>query len=153
MEIKKIKELIEILEKSNLVELELKDKSNSIRLAKQNIGNNTIVPLTGQVPATIDSMHNSVISHQTTAAPQEEQETGLESINSPMVGTFYRASSPEAKPFVEVGDTIKAGTVLCIIEAMKTMNKIKSEKSGKIKAIPVEDGKPVEFGQKLFVIE
>ena len=146
MEIKKIKELIGILEKSDLEELELSDKDSSIHLVKRRATNMLAAPaMPVAAPAPVAPPAES-------AAP-ESTGGSVNAITSPMVGTFYSSPSPDAKSFVEVGDTIKVGDVVCIIEAMKTMNKIKSEKNGKVKAIPVENGNPVEFGQKLFILE
>ena len=146
MEIKKIKELIGILEKSDLEELELSDKDSSIHLVKRRATNILAAPaMPVAAPAPVAPPAES-------AAP-ESTGGNVDAITSPMVGTFYSSPSPDAKSFVEVGDTIKVGDVLCIIEAMKTMNKIKSEKNGKVKEIPVENGNPVEFGQKLFILE
>ena len=146
MEIKKIKELIGILEKSDLEELELSDKDSSIHLVKRRATNMLAAPaMPVAAPAPVAPPAES-------AAP-ESTGGNVDAITSPMVGTFYSSPSPDAKSFVEVGDTIKVGDVVCIIEAMKTMNKIKSEKNGKVKSIPVENGNPVEFGQKLFILE
>ena len=142
METKKIKELIKILENSSLEEMEISSKGTTIRLVKPKVHG---IPLP-QLP--------QVVQPEKTAAaetkPQEEA-SGQE-VESPMVGTFYRASTPGAAPFVKEGDRVKPGDVLCIIEAMKTMNKIKCTHTGRIKSIPVEDGAAVEFGQVLFVI-
>ena len=146
MEIKKIKELIGILEKSDLEELELSDKDSSIHLVKRRETNMLAAPaMPVAAPAPVAPPAESTAPESTGGS--------VNAITSPMVGTFYSSPSPDAKVFVEVGDTIKVGDVLCIIEAMKTMNKIKSEKNGKVKEIPVENGNPVEFGQKLFILE
>ena len=149
MEIKKIKELIKILENSGLEELELKDKNGAIRLVKtrDRVMMQTQVPMAPPAPVANPAESPSAKEGKDTDAPAGEV------ISSPMVGTFYRSPSPNASPFVKEGDKINAGDVVCIIEAMKTMNKIKSDKSGKIRSVLVEDRKPVEFGQELFSIE
>ncbi len=152
MDIKTIKELVAILEKSGLDEIELEDKNSSIRLVKNRATITQSAPLPQHINlpgAASSAAENSKDANKST---EDASDDGL-TITSPMVGTFYSASSPDAKPFVTVGDTIKAGDVVCIVEAMKTMNKIKSTHSGKITSILSEDGKPVEFGQKLFLVE
>ena len=146
MDIKTIKELVSILEKSGLDEIELEDKNSSIRLVK----NRATVAQAAPIPQQINVPVAAAAPKNESKSPDEDN--GL-TVTSPMVGTFYRTPSPDAKPFVEEGDTVKVGDVVCIIEAMKTMNKITSTHSGKIKSILIENGKPVEFGQKLFIVE
>jgi len=142
METKKIKELIKILENSSLEEMEISSKGTTIRLVKPKV-HGIAVP---QVPQVVQPEKIAAVETK----PKEEA-SGHE-VESPMVGTFYRASAPGAAPFVKEGDRVKPGDVLCIIEAMKTMNKIKCNHTGRIKSVLVEDGMPVEFGQALFVI-
>jgi len=140
IEIDKIKELIKIMEEHNLEEIEIEREGARIKLKKsspQNKHTNLI----------------QVSSEKTLQETLEKESKNLIEIKAPMVGTFYRAPSPGAKPYVEVGDVIEPGTVLCIIEAMKLMNEIKSEVKGKIVEILVENGEPVEFGQPLFLVE
>jgi len=140
IEIDKIKELIKIMEEHNLEEIEIEREGARIKLKKsspQNKHTNLI----------------QVSSEKTSQETLEKESKNLIEIKAPMVGTFYRAPSPGAKPYVEVGDVIEPGTVLCIIEAMKLMNEIKSEVKGKIVEILVENGEPVEFGQPLFLVE
>ncbi|MFA5272484.1 MAG: acetyl-CoA carboxylase biotin carboxyl carrier protein [Candidatus Omnitrophota bacterium] len=137
MELEKLKEFIKFMEENSLCELEIEEEGKRIRLKKF-------------------SENQPVIVSHVNPAVKEEKETkkeGLIEIKSPMVGTFYRAPSPGAKPYVEVGDTIKPGDVVCIIEAMKLMNEIKAEIGGKISQVLVENGQPVEFSQALFVLE
>ncbi len=138
MDLEKLKEFIDFMNENNLCELEIEEEGKRIRLKKFSPEQAVII---GQSP---------------TPAPKEqpqEKPSHLIEVKSPMVGTFYRAPSPEAKPYVEAGDIIKAGDIICIIEAMKLMNEIKAEISGKITQILVENGQPVEFGQSLFLIE
>jgi len=139
MELKKIKEYIKFMEENNLSELEVEEDGKKIRLKKNSLGQPAIIAQ----PASIPEISEKI---------EEKKESGLE-IKSPMVGTFYRAPSPGAKPFVEIGDTIKPGDVICIIEAMKLMNEIKSETGGKVSQILLENGDPVEFGQTLVKVE
>lgn len=143
MELSKLKKFIEFMNEHELCELEVEEKDSRIKL-KKNIGNiqpvvTAAVPIP---PAAADSQGSEI------------QAKGNEiEIKSPMVGTFYRAPSPGAKPYSEIGNIIQPGDVVCIIEAMKLMNEIKSETSGKIVRIAVENGEPIEFGQTLFIIE
>ena len=150
MDIRKVKKLMEMLEESSLAEMEIIEGEESIRLSKSsNIPNQNIV---NQVPANVVSSNTplNVTSEQSQVV--EEKISGHE-IKSPMVGTFYEAPSPGSKPFVNIGDTVKAGDTLCIIEAMKMLNQIESDKSGVVKAILTENGQPVEFNQVLFIVE
>jgi len=151
MDIKQIKELIQLLEKSGLHRMTIKEKGMEISLEKG-------LPGIEQVPHHPVKRESVVIHAPETpikaAAPAENEEIDLKNcIKSPMVGTFYRAAKPTEAPFVSEGATVEAGQVLCIIEAMKVMNEIKSGKKGKITKILVENGHPVEFGQPLFVVE
>jgi acetyl-CoA carboxylase biotin carboxyl carrier protein len=137
MEFDRLKEYIQFMEDNNLSELEVEEEGKRIRL-KKNLPVQPMVVAQGP-PAASES--------------QRVDNENIIEITSPMVGTFYRAPSPGARPYVEVGETIKPGDVVCIIEAMKLMNEIKAEVAGKIARIPVENGEPVEFGQALFVVE
>ena len=160
MDIRKVKKLIEMLEESNLNEIEIKEGEEAVKLVKSN-----------PVPSNFISSTPAIISEPSQQSPitkpsaplseatvtQEISQTSdvLESgnkMNSPMVGTFYSAPNPESEPFVKVGDQINEGDVLCIIEAMKMMNEVKSEFSGTVKQILVDNAEPVEFDQTLFVI-
>ena len=147
MDIRKVKKLIEMLESSELEEIEIHEGEESVRLVK----NKTETVVTHQVqPNQLDKVVESSEQPQK-SAPLIENSDG-EVITSPMVGTFYAASSPGAKPFISVGDEIQEGDVVCIVEAMKMMNEIKSDYSGKVVSVLAENSEPVEFGQALFVI-
>ena len=153
MDIRKVKKLIELLEESNIAELEIHEGEESVRisrasqLATQVVTASPVVPQATAQPAPV----------ATTAEAASVQDTNTEisghKVTSPMVGTFYRAPSPGASPFVEVGHTVKVGDTLCIIEAMKLLNQIEADKAGTIKAILVDNGEPIEYGQALFIIE
>lgn len=158
MDIRKVKKLMEMLEESSLSELEVIEGEESIRLSKSS--NLTTENITTQIPNQIPYQVNpqnqnpsAQIPEQANIIDKENLEISGYEIKSPMVGTFYEAPSPGSKPFVSVGDVVKKGDVLCIIEAMKMLNQIESDKSGEIKAILVENAQPVEFNQVLFVIE
>ena len=142
MDIRKVKKLIEMLENSSLNEIVIKEGEESVKLVKS--------AGSFQTPQTIAP------SPQLVASPALEKETKVidgKSINSPMVGTFYSSPNPGADPFVKVGDKVSEGDVLCIIEAMKMMNEVKSDYNGVIKEILISDAEPVEYGEALFVIE
>jgi acetyl-CoA carboxylase biotin carboxyl carrier protein len=138
MDLEKLKEFIEFMNENNLCELEIEKEGERIRLKKFSEEN---LPVIRKVNFPVEE------------EKKERKEERLIEIKSPMVGTFYRAPSPGAKPYVEVGDIVNPGDVVCIIEAMKLMNEIKAEVGGKIKEILVENGHPVEFGQTLFLVE
>ena len=151
MDIRKVKKLIEMLENSNLEEIEIQEGEESVRLVKSN----------GNINNISSSQSIAVPQMSTSVAPKEEsqseEEVNQESeegnfITSPMVGTFYASASPGSKPFINVGDLVAEGDVVCIVEAMKMMNEIKSEFSGKVVSIKVENSEPVEYGQALFEI-
>ena len=154
MDIRKVKKLIELLEESNIAELEIHEGEESVRIsrASQIAAPVVAAPVTSPVPAA-----QAPTAAPPEAAPAAETAAGAEisghKVNSPMVGTFYRAPSPGASPFVEVGQTVNVGDTLCIIEAMKLLNQIEADKAGTVKAILVDNGEPVEYGQALFVIE
>jgi len=154
VDIRKVKKLMEMLEESSLSEMEIIEGEESIRLSKS-----SSVMFENNVALPSSNVKNIVNQEKITNAVKEDQNndtssniTGYE-IKSPMVGTFYEAPSPGAKPFVTVGDTVKVGDTLCIIEAMKMLNQIESDKSGIVKAILVENEQPVEFDQVLFIVE
>ena len=148
MDIRKVKKLIELLEESGIAEIEIHEGEESVRISRQSA--NTVVTA-APAPAAI-----AAAPAPAPAAPVAEvakEEVSGHVVKSPMVGAFYTASSPSAKAFVEVGQTVAVGDTLCIIEAMKLMNQIESDKAGVVKAILVENGQPVEYNQPLFVIE
>lgn len=152
MDIRKIKKLIELVEESGITELEVSEEEGTVRISRAAPAG---APVTVQYAAPVATP--AAISTAVTPAPVTESSTSQavsgHSVLSPMVGTFYRSPSPDAKPFVEVGQSVSVGDTLCIVEAMKMMNRIESDKSGVIKAILVNDGEAVEFDQKLFIIE
>jgi len=150
MDLRKLKTLIELVETSGIAELEIQEGEERVRITRAN-------PATGQ-PATLQTTHAAATAPPAplpaaAAADAPPAEPEGHQVKSPMVGTFYRSATPGSTPFVEVGDTVEAGATLCIIEAMKLMNEIESDKAGVIKAILTENGQPVEFGQPLFLIE
>ena len=148
MDIRKVKKLIEMLESSELEEIEIHEGEESVRLVK----NKTETIVTQVQPNQTDREVKKTESEQSEKeSPVNENPEG-EVITSPMVGTFYAAASPGAKPFISVGDEIQEGDVVCIIEAMKMMNEIKSDYSGKVISVLAENSEPVEFGQALFVV-
>jgi acetyl-CoA carboxylase biotin carboxyl carrier protein len=150
---KTVRRLIAIVEESNIESLEYRNWWTSIRITKKlaNGSNGSGSPSNLTVyPAAAHAAPVAAPSPFVSAPPAEDK---LVPIKSPMVGTFYRAPAPDAKPYVEIGDLVEPGQVVCIIEAMKLMNEIESEVKGKIVKVPAENGKPVEFGQALFLIE
>jgi acetyl-CoA carboxylase biotin carboxyl carrier protein len=148
MDIRKIKKLIEIIEESGIAELEVKEGEESIRISRYSANTVMAAPI-NYAAAPQTAVHASIA---TTVAPAEEKITG-HIVKSPMVGTFYRSASPGSKTFAEIGQTVKAGDTLCIIEAMKILNQIESDKSGTVTKVLVDNAEPVEYGQPLFVIE
>ncbi len=152
MDIRKIKKLIELLEESGVAEIEIHEGEESVRISRYS-SSAPAAPVAPQVVAAAPAP----AAEPAAPAGEETADSGDalppgHVVTSPMVGTFYRAPSPGAKPFVEVGDTVSEGDTLCIIEAMKMLNQIEADVSGTIKAILVENGQPVEYGQPLFVI-
>jgi len=147
MDIRKVKKLIELLEESGIAEIEIHEGEESVRISRH-----------GSMP-----MAAPMMAAPAPVAPAASQSNGTSSeeaveiqghiVHSPMVGTFYRAASPTAKPFVEEGQNVIEGETLCIIEAMKILNQIEADKSGTVKKILVEDGQPVEYDEPLFVID
>ena len=150
MDVRKIKKLIELIEASDIAELEIVEGEESVRISR-----NSSQPVMMAAPAPMaapQALAPAAAPVATEAAIAEAAPAG-ETIDSPMVGTYYGAASPTSAPFVTVGQSISVGDTLCIIEAMKMLNQIESEKSGVIKEILVDNEQPVEFGQPLFVIE
>ncbi|MCG6968332.1 MAG: acetyl-CoA carboxylase biotin carboxyl carrier protein [Gammaproteobacteria bacterium] len=155
MDIRKVKKLIELLEESGISELEIHEGEESVRISRYSqapMAPAYAPPMPAPPPISVSSGGAQPASTSETATATPEAITG-HTINSPMVGTFYRASSPGAKSFVEVGDHVNVGDTLCIVEAMKLLNQIESDKVGTVKAILVENGQPVEYGEPLFIIE
>ncbi len=147
MDIRKIKKLIELLEESGIAEIEIQEGEDSVRISRY--GQSAPV---AAIAAPAIAAPAPAAEPAAEAAPAAPSFNGHE-VKSPMVGTFYRAPSPGAKPFVEIGDTVTAGDTICIIEAMKILNQIEADKSGTVKAILVDNADAVEFEQPLFVIE
>ena len=141
-----LRELIRLLDESNLTEIEIEHDDDRIRVRRER------TPVTGTVAAhTVTPAAAELLGQAVKGAASSEEEDIY--VTSPFVGTFYRAPSPEGDPFVEVGDTISPGQVLCIVEAMKLMNEIEAEVAGTIVEVLVENGKPVEYGDRLFRIQ
>ncbi|RVU30768.1 MULTISPECIES: acetyl-CoA carboxylase biotin carboxyl carrier protein [Neptunomonas] len=150
MDIRKVKKLIELLEESNINEIEIKEGEESVRISRaSSVQPQMAMPIAQ--PAAVAAAPAPVAAAAPVAEPAEAKHNG-HVVLSPMVGTFYRAPSPSSPAFIEVGKTVKAGDVICIVEAMKMMNQIEADKSGVIEAILVEDGQPVEFDQPLVTI-
>ncbi len=147
MDIRKVKKLIEMLENSNLEEIEIQEGEESVRLVKSNGSAPKLQQQSIVVPQENLAVSAQPVTEETEVAPKDSN-----SINSPMVGTFYASASPGAKPFISVGDVVQEGDVVCIVEAMKMMNEIKSEFSGTVLSVNVENSEPVEYGQSLFEI-
>jgi oxaloacetate decarboxylase (Na+ extruding) subunit alpha len=148
MNIKEIKEMLNLMNENSLVELEIEKDGSRIRLKK---ASNPSENYSG--PILIERSKSALPEVSSSGAKAQEKSSNTLEIKAPMVGTFYRSPSPEAPPYVEVGQIIEAGQVVCIIEAMKLMNEIKSEVKGKLVEILVENTEPVEFGQSMFIIE
>ncbi|MFO1426356.1 MAG: acetyl-CoA carboxylase biotin carboxyl carrier protein [Steroidobacteraceae bacterium] len=155
MDIRKVKKLIELLEESGIAEIEIKEGEESVRISRMPTGVAMQMPsfaaptqILAAAPAAAPAA-GPAPAHGAAPAPSASGHV----VPAPMVGTYYSAPSPGAKPFVAIGDEVKEGTVLCIIEAMKMMNQIESDKAGRVVSIMVKNGDPVEFGQPLFVIE
>ena len=153
MDIRKIKKLIELVEESGITELEVSEEEGSVRISRATVAApaNVQYSIPAAAPTPVAAPVAPAAAPVAPAAAPEEI-TGHK-IRSPMVGTFYRSPSPEAKAFVEVGQTVKVGDALCIVEAMKMMNRIEADKAGVVKAILVNDGEPVEFDEPLIIIE
>jgi len=143
MDIRKIKKLIEMLQESDLTEIEVTEGEEAVRISRKSY--NDIVVEKPNSDRKVETITNTETKETTTS--------GSKTITSPIVGTFYRRPAPDKDPYVKVGDVIDAGQIVCIVEAMKMMNEIKSEFSGKIVSIEVEDGEPVQFSQDLITLE
>ena len=158
MDIRKIKKLIELLEESGIAEIEIKEGEEAVRISRMPAGGHpmpsypqyAMASLPMAVPPQIEAPAKAAAPADNPAAKPKPNE---HVITAPMVGTFYASPSPGAKAFIEIGDEIKVGQVLCIIEAMKMMNQIEADRAGKVTSIMARNGDPVEFGQPLFVVE
>ncbi|MCE4536404.1 acetyl-CoA carboxylase biotin carboxyl carrier protein [Pelomonas sp. P7] len=155
MDLRKLKTLIDLVSESNISELEITEADGKVRIVKSDPAAAVAMqPVYAAAPAApVVATAPAVAAAAAPAAPAAAPAETGHVVKSPMVGTFYRASSPNAKPFAEVGQTVKEGEAICIIEAMKIMNEIEADKSGTITKILAENGQAVEFGQPLFVIE
>ena len=155
MDIRKIKKLIELVEESGITELEVQEEEGTVRISRAAPAvapaavQYAAAPVVAPTPAAAPTQAPAAAA----PAPAASDELSGHLVRSPMVGTFYRSPSPEAKAFVEVGQSVKVGDALCIVEAMKMMNRIEADKAGVVKAILVNDGDPVEFDEPLIVIE
>ncbi|WP_440205662.1 acetyl-CoA carboxylase biotin carboxyl carrier protein [Actinobacillus pleuropneumoniae] len=152
MDIRKIKKLIELVEGSGITELEVSEEEGTVRISRAQPAASAAVQYVA-APQAAAIAPVAAPAAPAAAAPAASAEVSGHSVLSPMVGTFYRSPSPDAKPFIEVGQTVNVGDALCIVEAMKMMNRIESDKAGVVKAILVNDGEAVEFDQKLIIIE
>lgn len=152
MDLNQIKKLIKLLESSDVTDLEVEENGVRIKLAKK-----VRITQTVTVPNAVNQAPVSQPVSEAVSKSEDkkffEENTGLHEIKSPIVGTFYRAPAPDADSYVQVGDLVSTGSVLCIVEAMKLMNEIESDVSGKIVKILVENGKPVEYNQPLFLVQ
>ena len=156
MDIRKIKKLIELLEESGIAEIEIKEGEEAVRISRMPVGASATQPpqLTHLGAISPGAVATAPAAEVATAASATQKPKPSEHvITAPMVGTFYGSPSPGAKPFVEIGDEIKEGQVLCIIEAMKMMNQIEADRAGRIASVMARNGDPVEFGQPLFIVE
>lgn len=152
MDIRKIKKLIELLEESGIAEIEIKEGEEAVRISRMPVGVVTHAPQAAHLaPGPLSPSAAASAAALPVEPPKPKSNEHV--ITAPMVGTFYASPSPGAKAFVEIGDEIKVGQVLCIIEAMKMMNQIEADKSGRITSVMARNGDPVEFGQPLFVVE
>ena len=159
MDIRKVKKLIELLDETGVAEIEIKEGEESVRISRNPTGGTfAMMPqhmMYGPPPAPAAAPAAAVVTPAAAAAAvaAAAAATADQTVTAPMVGTFYSAPAPGAKPFVDLGSEVKSGDVLCIIEAMKMMNQIESDKAGRVVSVLAKNGDPVEFGQPLFVIE
>jgi len=158
MDLRKLKTLIELVQESGIAELEVTEGEEKVRITRT-VANTMqpvmqyAAPMMAAMPAAAPIAAPVAVAPAAAAPAAAPAEPEGHAVKSPMVGTFYRSSAPGAKPFVEVGSTVSVGETLCIIEAMKLMNEIESDKAGVVKAVLVESGQAVEYGQPMFVIE
>jgi len=147
MDLRKLKKLIDLVQESGIAELEITEGEEKVKIVKGGVVVAAPAPVTAPP---IEARPAPAAAPAPASEPEAAQEGHV--VKAPMVGTFYRSSSPDAKPFVEVGQAVKEGDTICIIEAMKLMNEIEADASGTVKAILVENGQPVEYGQPLFIL-
>jgi len=153
MDLRKIKKLMELLEESGIAEIEVKEGEESIKLSRNTSSLATPVQQVMQQPVFTPPQQSTEAVDSASTIKETKVSENKNTVNSPMVGTFYASASPESKPFVTAGQTVKKGDTLCILEAMKMMNQVQAETDGKILEILVDNAEPVEFDQPLFVIE
>jgi acetyl-CoA carboxylase biotin carboxyl carrier protein len=154
MDLRKLKTLIELVEQSGIAELEITEGEEKVRISRSSPQQTQQVLMTTQTMPAMAPQMQAAMAPAAVAAPGPAAAPVVEghTVKSPMVGTFYRTSAPGADAYVKIGDTVTEGQTLCIIEAMKLLNEIESDKAGVVKSILVENGQPVEYGQPLFVI-
>ncbi|MGB9149206.1 MAG: acetyl-CoA carboxylase biotin carboxyl carrier protein [Burkholderiales bacterium] len=154
MDLRKLKTLIELVEQSGIAELEITEGEEKVRISRSSPQTQQVLMTTQSMPAMTPQLQAAMAPAAAPAAPAPAAAPVVEghTVKSPMVGTFYRTSAPGAEAYVKIGDTVTEGQTLCIIEAMKLLNEIESDKAGVIKSILVENGQPVEYGQPLFII-
>ncbi|HEX6414223.1 MAG TPA: acetyl-CoA carboxylase biotin carboxyl carrier protein [Burkholderiales bacterium] len=148
MDLRKLKKLIDLVQESGIAELEITEGEEKVKIVK----GGTVSLMTTAAPAAAPAPAAALEAKPAATPPAEPAGQEGHVVKAPMVGTFYRSPSPDAKPFVEVGQSVKEGDTICIIEAMKLMNEIEADASGVVKAVLVENGQPVEYGQPLFIL-
>ncbi len=152
MDIRKVKKLIDLLEESGIAEIEISEGEESVRISRFPTGAAAQAPVMHYAPAPMAAPAPAAVAAPVASAPPPAPRND-HSVTAPMVGTFYACASPGAKSFVDIGSEVNVGDTLCIIEAMKMMNQIESDKAGRVTAVLVKNGEPVEFGQPLFIVE
>ena len=150
MDLRKLKKLIDLVQESGIAELEITEGEERVRIARGGVVTSVLPAVAAAAPQPAPAALPAAVESAPPPAAEPKQEGHV--VKAPMVGTFYRSSSPDARPFVEAGQAIKQGETICIIEAMKLMNEIEADFTGVVKAILVENGQPVEYGQPLFII-
>jgi acetyl-CoA carboxylase biotin carboxyl carrier protein len=153
MDLRKLKTLVDLVSESNISELEITEAEGKVRIVKQAAATAAPVQYVTAAAMPAPAAIAAPVAGAAPAAAEVPAPSSAKVIKSPMVGTFYRASAPGAKPFVEVGDSVKTGQAVCIVEAMKILNEIEAELDGVVKRVLVENGQPVEYGQPLFELE
>ena len=153
MDLRKIKKLMELLEESGIAEIEVKEGEESIKLSRNITSSAAPMQQMVQQPMMVPQQQSTQAASQVENKKDDSSNQNRNTVNSPMVGTFYASASPESKPFVTVGQSVKKGDTLCILEAMKMMNQVQAESDGKILEILIDNAEPVEFDQPLFVVE
>lgn len=155
MDFKEVEDIIKFLSNTDIVEFELERPNSKLKLKRGIVSSDISIvrPTAVAAPGVTTPSFQSKMEEQKTEAKEIIKSDKEKQVTSPMVGTFYRAPSPDSKPFAEVGDVVKKGQIVCIVEAMKLMNEIESDHSGKIVSILIENGQPVEYGEPLFIVE